>query len=170
MTFSRVLGSLRILKAAVIFPITTLATCIASAKCVEMWPASPWNSQYSWVAALILPITAFLTANAAFRSYGATGAFGRDPVSDFRDVFRRILAKHVEACVLFLAPHIAISMFPQLSLWTLLVSLLFLVRMVCINYVDEVVTERARYENLNQFKEGLGQRRRRKATKGLRRK
>ena len=170
MKFSRVLGSLRILKAAVIFPITTFATCVACAKCVDFWPTNPWTLQYSWVAGLGMPVIAFFTANSACRSFGEVGAFGKDPVADFRDVFRRIFVKHIFACLGFLAPHVAVSMFHQLTLWVLFVCLPFL-RLCCVDsFLAEVINDRVRYTNLNKFKEGIGARRTRRPNKGIRRK
>lgn len=170
MKIPRLLGSLRILFAALVFPVTTLATCFAGALVLDFWHDNPWRWEYAWAVALGLTACAFFTAIGAFRDFGASGAFGNDPVKDFRDAFRRILFKHVLGCLGFLAPQVALGFDHSMSHYVVLASLLFVFKMVFIgDHVDDAIVDRTRYENRNRFMEGIGSSRRRKPTKGIRR-
>lgn len=171
MKMSRLLGSLRILLAAIVFLATTSATLVASAVLVDFLPQSPWKWEYSWSVFLGVPALAFLSGVGALRDFGATGAFGDDPVRDFRDAYRRILFKHFLACLGFIAPHLWLNFDHSLSPLVLAISLLFVIRMVFVSeHVDSAIVDRARYDNRSRFLEGLGRSGKRRPSKGIRRK
>lgn len=171
MKFSRLIGSVRILLAAAVFPFTTLATLVVCACLVDFQPNSPWKWEYAWTFIVGLSAIAFLSGVGALRDFGATGAFGDDPVRDFRDVFRRIFFKHVVACILFIAPHLWLSIDHSLSPFVLAISILFVIRMVFVSeHVDAAIVDRGRDENRDRFLDGIGRTRPKRSTKGVKRK
>ncbi len=162
---------MRIIVASVPFPLTTFATCLASAFLLDFWHQCPWRSPYAYLGFFGFPAITFLSAISAFRSFGETGSFGADPIADFRDCFRRIWIKHVLSCAAFLVPQVIVSADHSLSLFTLLISTFFVINSLFPSvFVDQAIIDRAQYDNRSRFLEGLGTSRRVKRTKGIRRK
>ncbi len=171
MNLARLIGSMRIIVASVPFLLTTFATCIASAFLLDFWHQCPWRSPYAYLGFVGFPAITFLSAISAFRIFGETGAFGPDPVADFRDCFRRIWIKHFLSCVAFLVPQVVVSADHSLSLFTLLICALFVINSLFPSmFVNQAIVERVQYDNRSKFIEGLGTSRRVKRTKGIRRK
>lgn len=171
MRVQRLIGAVRILFAALYFPVVTFATCVASAVLLDFWHENPWRYEYAWVALIVLPAATYISAVTGLRGFGACGAFGSDPVADFRDVVRRVLCKHALSAAGFLLPQLIVSVSTDLSKFILLASLLSAWNTVFPSeHVNQVIADRARFENRSRFMEGIGTSRRVRSTKGIRRK
>ena len=157
--------------ASAVFGLTTLLACLASKQLMSFWRSGWWDRPETNYVVVGLPVLATVFANIAFLRFGASGAFGANAKTDLKDLFVRLLARHLLYGAGFLAPQVAMARSQSLNPILVVISLLFLYPMIAIYmHVSSAIVERVKHENLGRFLGGVGEPKAQKSRKGVRRK
>ena len=167
---SYALGLWRVVRAALVFGITTFAACVTSRALMSSLRSDLWRSQWGDYAIIILPAVAVISATVALLDIGSLGAFGSEPAIDFRDGFSRFMFRHVLFMFGFLAPQALMAYEHQISGVFVAVSLLCVFPMVAISEgTSKVIADKAEETNMSDFVKGIGATKRGHESKGIRR-
>lgn len=165
------LGLVRLVKAALPFPLVTLATCLIGVQCLQRKPFEPFAQKYGSITCAVLPAIVFVFALFAVAEIGASGVFGQEAAVDMRCLCRRMLFKHVLWSFAVLAPLVALDAYQDVSPYFCIISVLCLYRMIDVTaHVQAAIIERTRHQNLVRFVDEVGAQNRSSTTKGIRRK
>ncbi len=165
------LGCLRLVKAALPFPLVTLVTCMIGVQCLYRKPFEPFARDYGFIACAVLTAIVFVFALFAVAEIGASGVFGQEAAVDMRSLCRRMLFKHVLWSIAVLAPLVALGVYHDVPPFVCIISVLCLFRMIDVTaHVEAAIIERTRHQNLVRFVDEVGAQNRSSTTKGIRRK